>query len=82
MSYISNWSLGTSFEKNKNSFHFFDTKILDKNVGELSKSTKITSFINLWRNNKRNLESIEIYSFLFNETVIKASISLAQIKKI
>lgn len=40
------------------------------------------SYISIHRNKKGNLDYLEIYSFLFNEIVLRTVVNLAQIKKI
>lgn len=51
-------------------------------AADINQSTKIQHYIAIHKNKRGINDSIEVYSFLFNEIVLKTVINLAQIKSI
>ena len=88
LSPVADWSLGAFFPENANvtkSSHgitYWGMQDIDEKANLCNSSIKVQHYIALHRNKRGAIDGFEIYSFLFNEIVLKVFISLAQIKKI
>lgn len=55
---------------------------LGRKIEEVNQSIKILHHLSIHRSKKGNLDYFELYSFLFNEIVLKAVIYIAQVKRV
>jgi hypothetical protein len=83
---ISDWALTAlnpdSRGANSNGVTYWSIEDLTHKLENINQSIKIMSYISIHKNKKGNKDYLEVYSFLFNEIVLKVVINLAQIKHI
>jgi len=88
MSPITDWGLcafypeGANVTNKSHGITYWNMRLVNENANYLNSSIKIKNQIALHKNKKGTIDGIEIYSFLFNEIVVKAVVNLAQIKRI
>jgi hypothetical protein len=85
---IADWSLCAFFPKSVNvtgtshGVTYWSLADVNTKAGHCNSSIKVKNHIALHRNKRGNYDSLELYSFLFNEIVLKAVVNLAQIKRV
>lgn len=87
--HVSDWELcallpGKSGEKERRNegVTYWSVSDVSRRAEQINNSIKTVSYLSIHKNKRGNDDSIEFYAFLFNQMVIKATINLAQIKRI
>lgn len=80
---ISDWSLCAIMPGgSRMGVTYWNMAELGRKIEEINQSIKILHHLSIHRNKKESLDYFELYSFLFNEIVVKAVIHIAQVKRV